>query len=93
MGLVRAVECSCDCIVSWNFKHIVNIKTIRGVRAITNLKGYKPISPDFTIEDIHKIREYNYSITRDMTMQEKLDYYNKGGEEVHRILQEMKKKE
>ena len=25
------------------FKHIVNIRTIRGVRAITNLKGYKPI--------------------------------------------------
>ena len=25
----------------WNFKHIVNIKTIRGVRAITNLEGYK----------------------------------------------------
>lgn len=38
-----AVETGCDCIVSWNFKHIVNIKTIRGVRAITNLKGYKPI--------------------------------------------------
>lgn len=51
------------------------------------------ISPDFTIEDIHKIREYNYSITKDMTMQEKLDYYNKGGEEVQRILQEMKRKE
>jgi hypothetical protein len=33
----------CDCIISWNFKHIVNIKTIRGVRAITNLKGYKSI--------------------------------------------------
>ena len=33
----------CDCIISWNFKHIVNIKTIRGVRAITNLEGYKGI--------------------------------------------------
>lgn len=32
-----------DCIISWNFKHIVNIKTIRGVRAITNLRGYKPV--------------------------------------------------
>lgn len=41
--IAAAVECGCDCIVSWNFKHIVNIKTIRGVRAITNLKGYKPI--------------------------------------------------
>ena len=41
--IAAAVECGCDCIVSWNFKHIVNIRTIRGVRAITNLKGYKPI--------------------------------------------------
>lgn len=41
--IAAAVEYGCDCIVSWNFKHIVNIRTIRGVRAITNLKGYKPI--------------------------------------------------
>ena len=41
--IAAAVECECDCIVSWIFKHIVNIRTIRGVRAITNLKGYKPI--------------------------------------------------
>lgn len=34
------------------------------------------ISPDFTIEDIHRIREYNYEITKDMTMEEKLAYYN-----------------
>jgi hypothetical protein len=38
-----AVVNACDCIISWNFKHIVNIKIIRGVRAITNLEGYKPI--------------------------------------------------
>ena len=38
-----AIINECDCIVSWNFKHIVNIKTIRGIRAITNLKGHKPI--------------------------------------------------
>ncbi|MCM1156875.1 MAG: type II toxin-antitoxin system VapC family toxin [Bacteroidales bacterium] len=41
--IAAAVIYECDCIISWNFKHIVNIKTIRGVRAITNLKGYKPI--------------------------------------------------
>ena len=41
--IAAAVIYGCDCIISWNFKHIVNIKTIRGVRAITNLKGYKPI--------------------------------------------------
>ena len=47
------VSGNCDCIISWNFKHIVNIKTIRGVRAITNLEGYKPIeiwSPSVLLE-------------------------------------------
>ena len=34
------------------------------------------ISPDFTIEDIHKIRERNYEVTKHMTMEEKLLYYN-----------------
>lgn len=38
-----AVVNECDCIISWNFKHIVNVKTIRGVKAITNLEGYKMI--------------------------------------------------
>ncbi len=38
-----AIISECDCIISWNFKHIVNIKTIRGIRAVTNLKGRKPI--------------------------------------------------
>lgn len=41
--IATAVVHDCDCIISWNFKHIVNIKTIRGVRAITNLEGYKGI--------------------------------------------------
>ena len=41
--IAAAVVNGCDCIISWNFKHIVNIKTIRGVRAITNLEGYKGI--------------------------------------------------
>ena len=27
----------------WNFRHIVNVKTINRVRAITSLVGYKPI--------------------------------------------------
>ncbi len=41
--IATAVIHNCDCIVSWNFKHIVNMKTIRGIRAITNLEGYKNI--------------------------------------------------
>ena len=38
-----AIANECDCIISWNFKHIVNVRTIRGVRAISNLEGYKMI--------------------------------------------------
>lgn len=38
-----AVLNKCDAIISWNFKHLVNIKTIQGVRKITQLKGFKDI--------------------------------------------------
>ena len=34
------------------------------------------ISPNFTVEDIHKIREHNYEVTKHMTTEEKLLYYN-----------------
>ena len=53
----------------------------------------KPVlSPNFTIEDIHKLREYNYYQTKDMTLQERIDYYNSRGLEVHRKIQERKLK-
>lgn len=48
-----AVVNECDCIISWNFKHIVNIRTIHRIRAITNLEGYKNIdilSPTVLLE-------------------------------------------
>lgn len=48
------------------------------------------VSPDFTIDDIHKIREYHYELTKTMTPQERRDYYNKHGMEVHRLIQERK---
>ena len=36
------------------------------------IKGiFGHISHDFTIEDIHKVRENNYNITKDMTPQGK----------------------
>ena len=43
-----------DYIVSWNFKHMVNVKTVNGVRAISILNGYKTIdlvSPTFFLEE------------------------------------------
>lgn len=51
----------------------------------------KPVlSPDFTIDDIHKLREYNYYLTKDMTPQERMDYYNKKGREFQREIEESK---
>ncbi len=67
-----AVINECDCIISWNFKRIVNVKTI-----------------SFTIEDIHKIREYHYELTKNMTTQEKINFYNEGGKA---FLAEMEKR-
>ncbi|MDC7290049.1 hypothetical protein NXH76_19840 [Blautia schinkii] len=34
------------------------------------------ISTNFTIDDIHKIREENYEHTKNMSMEEKVAYYN-----------------
>ena len=40
----------------------------------------KPVlSSGFTIEDIHKLREYNYEMTKDMTPSERRNYYNERG--------------
>jgi len=32
---------NCDMIVSWNFEHMVNYKTISGVKGVNALSGYK----------------------------------------------------
>lgn len=37
------------------------------------------LSPDFTIEDIYKLREYNYYRTKDMTPSERRNFYNERG--------------
>ena len=49
----------------------------------------KPIlSPDFTIEDIHKLGEYNYYVTKDMTPQDRRKYYNDRGMAFQREIEE-----
>ncbi len=51
----------------------------------------KPVlSPDFTIDDIHKLREYNYYLTKDMSLQERMDYYNKKGRAFQQEIEESK---
>ncbi|GFH90962.1 hypothetical protein IMSAG025_00978 [Muribaculaceae bacterium] len=48
------------------------------------------LSPNFTVEDIHKLREYNYYQTKDMSQQERIDYYNTRGMEVQKEIQARK---
>ena len=49
-----AVVSGCDILVSLNFKHLVNVKTIKGVRGIASLGGYGNIDivpPSMLIEE------------------------------------------
>lgn len=48
------------------------------------------LGPDFTIEDIHKLREYNYEMTKDRNDKDRMDYYNKRGREIQKKLDKMK---
>lgn len=41
--IAAAIVTGCDLIISWNFKHIVNPKTIKGVKVVTTLEGYKDL--------------------------------------------------
>ncbi len=48
------------------------------------------ISLDFTISDIHKIRENNFYQTKDMSIQEKMNFYNAQGEKVQKEIEKLK---
>ena len=41
--IAAAIVSGCNIIVSWNFKHIVNHKTIQGVKAVTAMTGFPEI--------------------------------------------------
>ena len=43
MHIATALLLKCDVIVSWNFKHIVNDKTIEGVKIISQTKSLNDI--------------------------------------------------
>ena len=53
MHIAFAVVYNCDLIVSWNFKHLVNYKTINKVRIVNALNQYREIgimSPTMLID-------------------------------------------
>ena len=53
--IAAAILSNCDIIISWNFKHIVNVKTIRGIKVVTTLEGYRDIliyPPSALLEEV-----------------------------------------
>ena len=53
LHIAAAMSEGCHVIVSWNFKHLVNIRTIDGIRVIATLNHYNPVdicSPTMLIE-------------------------------------------
>lgn len=56
-----------DFLLQDNEEQFLQIKTI-----IQRKKTV--LSPDFTIEDIHKLREYNYEMIKHMTDEERMDF-------------------
>ena len=49
------------------------------------------LSPNFTIDDIHKIREWNYERLKDATAEERISYYRTGAEAVQRSIEERRR--
>ena len=52
--IAYAVVNNCDAIVSWNFKHLVNFKTINNVKIVNTIHRYKEIgiiTPTMLIEE------------------------------------------
>jgi len=43
---------------------------------VRKTKAKLKISPNFTIDDIHAIRHYNYEVTKDLSIKDRIRYYN-----------------
>ena len=43
LHIASAVVSQCNMILSWNFKHMVKVKTVNGVRSINAMLGYHSI--------------------------------------------------
>ncbi len=97
-----AVLSDCDYILSWNFRHLVNIRTIDKIQGINKLLGHsdiKIIPPTMLLEEddmvhdanidyIHQIRYKHYEETKHMTLQEII---NQSNERAQKVIDEIKK--
>ena len=55
LHIAYAVVMNCDIIVSWNFKHLVNYRTINKVKVVNAVNHYKEISlisPTMLLEEV-----------------------------------------
>jgi len=53
LHIACAVINECNMLLSWNFKHIVRVKTVNGVKMVNAMLGYKEIgifSPNMLVE-------------------------------------------
>ena len=48
------------------------------------------ISPDFTIDDIHKIREWNYEKLKDATQEERAEYYRNSFNDFNALIESVR---
>ncbi len=95
---------NCDYILSWNFKHLVNIRTIDKIHGINKLLGYKDINiipPPMLIEDddliydanieyIHKIRFEHYEKTKHMSIEKIIEQTNERAQKVIEKIEKIK---
>ena len=52
----------------------------------------KPVFKDsFSVDDIHKLREYNYEVTKNMTSEERINYINSKADKVRKRIEKIKK--
>ena len=49
------------------------------------------ISSAFTVEDIRKVREYHYELTKDMTIEERRAFYKEGADKAEKRIQELRR--
>jgi hypothetical protein len=49
------------------------------------------ISPDFTIDDIHKLREWHYECRKGMARQEVIDHINRRGDEFESLMEAVRR--
>jgi len=55
LHIAFAVVYNCDIIISWNFRHLVNYKTINKVKIVNAINHYKEISimpPSMLLEEV-----------------------------------------